>query len=89
MRDLSRLPCRDGDEARREAREWVEGFDDFLSFAVLAIVHTVCRFIGFLREFGKLIYGMDLWDMDSLEEGTLRTSPKGNIVQVTTWIPSD
>lgn len=46
VRDLSRLPFRDGDEARREAREWVDGFDDFLSFAVLAIVHTGCTLSG-------------------------------------------
>ena len=38
VRDLSRLPSRAGDEARREARECVEGFAALLSLAVLAIV---------------------------------------------------
>ena len=46
VRDLSTLPSRAGDDARREAREWVEGFVDFLSFAVLAIVGTVCGVNG-------------------------------------------
>lgn len=34
---LSWLAARDGEEARREAREWVEGLEGVLSLGVLAI----------------------------------------------------
>lgn len=65
MRDLSRLPSRAGDEARREAREWVEGFADFLSLAVLAIVCAdvrVCEVEKIQRErAGGRVCGLGDW----------------------------